>query len=91
MLALHRNLIGEGSHRRLSSSVRLEIQVSAQSCQAIVIERLPSGVFADPFELQHLVQRKGIRSIVLIFFFSFLFLKILCVQMALCFLGWLLF
>lgn len=58
MLALHRNLIGEGSHRRLSSSIRLEIQVSAQSCQAIVIERLPSGVFADPFELQHLVQRK---------------------------------
>ncbi|KAI3863927.1 hypothetical protein MKW98_031519 [Papaver atlanticum] len=26
-------------------------------CEAVVIERLPSGVFADPFELQHLVQR----------------------------------
>lgn len=25
-------------------------------CKAIVIERLPSGVFADPFELQHLTQ-----------------------------------
>lgn len=58
MLALHRNLIGEGSHRRLSSTIRFEVGKSAQSCQAIVIERLPSGVFADPFELQHLVQRK---------------------------------
>ncbi|MCL7027036.1 hypothetical protein MKW94_026158 [Papaver nudicaule] len=61
---LHRNLIGEGSHRRLFSSLRVSIQphttiseLPEHFCDAIVIERLPSGVFADPFELQHLVQR----------------------------------
>ncbi|KAK2976388.1 hypothetical protein RJ640_017804 [Escallonia rubra] len=59
----HRHLIGEGSHRRLSSSIRLEIQpgskftLPAHFCDAIVVEILPSGVFADPFELQHLLQR----------------------------------
>lgn len=51
--------MGEGSHRRLSSSIRLESEHSLQSCEGIIIEKLPSGVFADPFELQHLVHRKG--------------------------------
>ncbi|KAK6146456.1 hypothetical protein DH2020_020325 [Rehmannia glutinosa] len=60
---LHRNVAGEGSHRRLSSSIRFKLQrklkpkLTAYSCEVIIIERLPSGVFADPFELQHLVQR----------------------------------
>ncbi|KAI3937203.1 hypothetical protein MKW92_053154 [Papaver armeniacum] len=61
---LHRDLIGEGSHRRLFSSLRVSIQphttiseLPEHFCEAVVIERLPSGVFADPFELQHLVQR----------------------------------
>ncbi|MCL7027967.1 hypothetical protein MKW94_003573 [Papaver nudicaule] len=61
---LHRDLIGEGSHRRLFSSLRVSIQpdttvseLPAHFCEAVVTERLPSGVFADPFELQHLVQR----------------------------------
>ncbi|KAL2518329.1 hypothetical protein Adt_14576 [Abeliophyllum distichum] len=63
LLAVHRNLIGEGSHRQLSSSIRIKMQgesaskLPAQSCQVIMVERLPSGVFADPFQLQHLVQR----------------------------------
>ncbi|KAL2539008.1 phosphatidylinositol-glycan biosynthesis class X protein [Forsythia ovata] len=63
LLSVHRNLIGEGSHRQLSSSIRIKMQgeskfkLPAQSCQVIIVERLPSGVFADPFELQHLVQR----------------------------------
>lgn len=63
---LHRNVTGEGSHRRLSSSIRfkrnpeLKNVLISQSCELIIIERLPSGVFADPFELQHLVQRNGI-------------------------------
>ncbi|KAL2545420.1 phosphatidylinositol-glycan biosynthesis class X protein [Forsythia ovata] len=63
LLAVHRNLIGEGSHRQLSSSIIIKMQgesaskLSAQSCQVIMVERLPSGVFADPFQLQHLVQR----------------------------------
>lgn len=64
---LHRNVTGEGSHRHLSSSIRFKLQhelkselTAAHSCEVIIIERLPSGVFADPFELQHLVQRGGI-------------------------------
>lgn len=63
---LQRNLIGEGSHRHLSTSIKFQTQptnsVSEQissSCQLIIVERLPSGVFADPFELEHLVQRGG--------------------------------
>ncbi|KAL8530550.1 hypothetical protein ACS0TY_007549 [Phlomoides rotata] len=60
---LHRNVAGEGSHRHLSSSIRFKLphelkpELIAHSCEVIIIERLPSGVFADPFELQHLVQR----------------------------------
>ncbi|XP_075104862.1 uncharacterized protein LOC107783125 [Nicotiana tabacum] len=65
--ALHRNLIGEGSHRRLSSSLRLKMSSESvsrppKSCEVIIVERLPSGVFADPFELQHLVQRGVLRE-----------------------------
>ncbi|KAG2680318.1 hypothetical protein I3760_11G094700 [Carya illinoinensis] len=62
---LQQNLIGEGSHRLLSSSIRLNIEpksltkLPTHSCEVILIERLPIGVFADPFELQHLLQRGG--------------------------------
>ncbi|XP_047342690.1 phosphatidylinositol-glycan biosynthesis class X protein [Impatiens glandulifera] len=58
--ALERDLIGEGSHRQLSSSIHLDIQLTKQIKQfweIIVLERLPSGIFADPFELQHLLSR----------------------------------
>lgn len=57
-----RHLIGEGSHRRLSSSIGFKIQPESLSeltlhfCEVIIVERLPYGVFADPFELQHLIQ-----------------------------------
>nr|XP_043627483.1 uncharacterized protein LOC122599089 isoform X2 [Erigeron canadensis] len=60
---LQRQLIGEGSHRRLTSSIRIEIQPEVLSkspslfCESILVERLPFGVFADPFELEHLTQR----------------------------------
>lgn len=60
-----RALIGDGSHRHLSSSIRFNIQLELIAelpihfCQAIIIEKLPSGIFADPFELQHLLQRGG--------------------------------
>ncbi|XP_028754637.1 phosphatidylinositol-glycan biosynthesis class X protein-like [Neltuma alba] len=67
---LERNLVGEGSHRHLSTSIKFQTQptnsVSERinySCQLIIIERLPSGVFADPFELQHLVQRRVFHDI----------------------------
>ncbi|KAF4350283.1 hypothetical protein G4B88_026954 [Cannabis sativa] len=64
LLSIERKLIGEGSHRHLSSSMRISnlpavsiANISFDSCGIIFIERLPSGVFADPFELQHLLQR----------------------------------
>lgn len=59
----HRRLIGEGSHRRLSTSIRFDInqepvsKLPAHYCEAIIVEKLPSGVFADPFELQDLLHR----------------------------------
>lgn len=62
---LLRNLIGEGSHRNLLSSIRFYVDPESLSrlpfhkCELIVIERLPSGIFADPFELQHLHQHGG--------------------------------
>ncbi|KAL6348629.1 hypothetical protein AAG906_016155 [Vitis piasezkii] len=58
-----RSLIGDGSHRHLSSSFRFNIQseliaeLPIHFCEAIIIEKLPYGIFADPFELQHLLQR----------------------------------
>ncbi|GFQ06781.1 phosphatidylinositol-glycan biosynthesis class x protein, partial [Phtheirospermum japonicum] len=60
---LRRDVTGEGSHRHLSSSIRFKLQhkliseLTAHSCEVIIIERLPNGVFADPFELHHLVER----------------------------------
>lgn len=62
---LHRRLIGEGSHRRLSTSIRFDICQESVSklpdhyCEAIIVEKLPAGVFADPFELQDLLHRGG--------------------------------
>ncbi|KAG5524226.1 hypothetical protein RHGRI_031032 [Rhododendron griersonianum] len=60
---LQHYLTGEGSHRHLSSSIKLSGQLESKAelprhtCKAIIIEKLPSGIFADPFELQHLLQR----------------------------------
>uniref|UniRef100_A0A1D1XTP2 Phosphatidylinositol-glycan biosynthesis class X protein n=1 Tax=Anthurium amnicola TaxID=1678845 RepID=A0A1D1XTP2_9ARAE len=60
---LKRHLVGEGSHRRLISSLRFDIHsdgiswLDAYYCEAVLIESLPTGVFADTFELQHLVHR----------------------------------
>ncbi|KAF7138680.1 hypothetical protein RHSIM_Rhsim07G0130800 [Rhododendron simsii] len=65
---LKRYLIGEGSHRRLLSSIGLNIEpvsvaeLPRNLCKVISIERLPYGVFADPFELQHLLQRGVLRD-----------------------------
>ncbi|XWS49283.1 hypothetical protein CRYUN_Cryun13aG0150600 [Craigia yunnanensis] len=66
---LELSLIGEGSHRHLSSSIRLQIEAEsipklpAHFCEVIIIQRLPLGVFADPFELQHLHERKVFKDI----------------------------
>ncbi|KAK7360934.1 hypothetical protein VNO77_02952 [Canavalia gladiata] len=70
---LKRKLIGEGSHRSVSTLIKFQTQQSkylsellSYSCEFIIIERLPSGVFSDPFELQHLVQR-GVFSDIAVF------------------------
>ncbi|KAL6986240.1 hypothetical protein U1Q18_019607 [Sarracenia purpurea var. burkii] len=61
--SLQRHLIGEGSHRCLSSSIRLRLhlesiaELSRHFCKIIILEKLPLGVFADPFELQRLLHR----------------------------------
>jgi hypothetical protein len=61
---LHQSLEGEGSHRRLISKLKVEVDSDFSStfldrfhCELVIIESL-SGVFADPFELQRLVKRK---------------------------------
>lgn len=65
ILNLDRKLNGEGSHRRIISTLRflnlsdINSLVGTQECEAVIIERLPDGIFADPFELQHLVNHKG--------------------------------
>ncbi|KAM0857343.1 hypothetical protein ACQ4PT_048533 [Festuca glaucescens] len=62
---VHRQLVGEGSHRRLVYSVKfgnckdaMEKFLDGYDANLVIIEKLPSGVFADPFELQHFVERK---------------------------------
>ncbi|XP_020086549.1 uncharacterized protein LOC109708971 [Ananas comosus] len=62
---LQRKLVGEGSHRNLVSTLRfidcsdaMPNFLNSYDCEAVIIERLPRGVFADPFELQHLVNRR---------------------------------
>lgn len=66
LAVLKRNLVGEGSHRSVSTLIELYSphsksfsELLSYSCEFIIIERLPSGVFADPFELQRLAQRGG--------------------------------
>lgn len=62
---LDRHLTGEGSHRSLFTSIRISVdeEFAAKSlfsfCEAVLVERLPSGVFADPFELQRVRDRGG--------------------------------
>ncbi|KAJ1266173.1 hypothetical protein BS78_08G130900 [Paspalum vaginatum] len=63
---LQRQLVGEGSHRRLVYSVEfggacrgaMVNFLDGYDAHLVIIEKLPNGVFADPFELQHFVERK---------------------------------
>ncbi|KAE8657236.1 Syntaxin/t-SNARE family protein [Hibiscus syriacus] len=63
------SLNGEGSHRQLSLSIRLQTgeesipELPPHKCEVIVIQRLPLGVFADPFELQNLHKRMGLKNV----------------------------
>ncbi|KAF8027169.1 hypothetical protein BT93_E0169 [Corymbia citriodora subsp. variegata] len=69
---LDRHLTGEGSHRSLFTSFRISVdeEFAAKSpfrfYQVVLVERLPSGVFADPFELQH-IQDRGVYGEVAVF------------------------
>ncbi|GMJ00239.1 hypothetical protein like AT5G46850 [Hibiscus trionum] len=62
------SLVGEGSHRQLSLSIGLQTgaesipELPSHVCEVIIIQRLPLGVFADPFELQSLQKRMGFRN-----------------------------
>jgi GPI mannosyltransferase 1 subunit X len=67
---LHRELVGEGSHRRLIYSMKFGACQDAMvsfldnyDSHLVMIEKLPNGVFADPFELQHFIERKGENQI----------------------------
>ncbi|KAK9120514.1 hypothetical protein Syun_018131 [Stephania yunnanensis] len=69
--SLQHDLIGEGSHRRLHTSLKLHTErekiaseLSKHVCRVVAVQRLPNGVFADPFELQHLVQRRVVGDAV---------------------------
>lgn len=62
---LRRQLVGEGSHRHLVYSMKFDDGQDAMvnflddyDANLVIIEKLPDGVFADPFELQHFVERK---------------------------------
>lgn len=62
---LRRQLVGKGSHRRLVYSVDFGAHEGAMvnfldhyDAHLVIFEKLPDGVFADPFELQHFVERK---------------------------------
>ncbi|KAG7536148.1 Glycosylphosphatidylinositol-mannosyltransferase I PIG-X/PBN1 [Arabidopsis suecica] len=59
-LIQYRNITGEGSHRNLLTSIKLQLLHHAESefRELVIVERLPLGVFSDPFELQSLQQRR---------------------------------
>ncbi|XP_010481403.1 PREDICTED: phosphatidylinositol-glycan biosynthesis class X protein-like isoform X1 [Camelina sativa] len=58
-LIQHRNVTGEGSHRNLLTSIKLlPFYSESKLHELVILERLPLGVFADPFELQSLQQRR---------------------------------
>lgn len=68
MIDLQRILIGKGAHRQLSSSMKFKYQQNYSGelnhpfCEIVMMERLPSGIFADPFELQRVVHHGGLSA-----------------------------
>ncbi|WZZ02157.1 hypothetical protein YC2023_074485 [Brassica napus] len=57
----HREVTGEGSHRHLLTTIKLLRQSHLH--ELVIVERLPLGVFADPFELQSLQQRRAFSDV----------------------------
>jgi hypothetical protein len=63
---IERALIGKGSHRVVQSTLILSgpagsAETLHDGCQLRLLERLPSGVFADQFELQGIQRRGGMH------------------------------
>lgn len=56
----HREVAGEGSHRHLLTTIGLR---QSHLHELVIVERLPLGVFADPFELQSLQQRRAFSDV----------------------------
>jgi len=62
---LERTLVGNGAHRTLQSVVTVAlhsghtIESQQPHCYLRILERLPTGVFADQYELQGLRRRGG--------------------------------
>jgi hypothetical protein len=67
---VERTLVGNGAHRTLQSVVTVALQsrrtIESQQphCYLRILERLPTGVFADQYELQGLRRRGGNLSVV---------------------------
>ncbi|CAN6875527.1 unnamed protein product [Brassica oleracea] len=60
----HRDVTGEGSHRHLLTTIKLRsFHSQSHLHKLVIVERLPLGVFADPFELQSLQQRRAFRDV----------------------------
>ncbi|KAF3485137.1 hypothetical protein F2Q69_00055471 [Brassica cretica] len=60
----HRDVTGEGSHRHLLTTIKLRsFHSQSHLHELVIVERLPLGVFADPFELQSLQQRRAFRDV----------------------------
>lgn len=60
---IQRTLVGNGAHRLVKSVVTISgpsssVEGSHKSCHLRLLEWLPTGVFADQFELQG-IQRRG--------------------------------
>lgn len=63
---IQRTLVGSGAHRVLHSTLTLSgPQTLGDGCHLRLVERLPTGVFADQFELQG-IQRRGGTILVLL-------------------------
>lgn len=63
---LRRQLVGEGSHRRIVYYMDFGACEGAMvnfldryDAHLVIFEKLPDGVFADPFELYHFVELRG--------------------------------
>jgi len=62
-----RRLVGSGAHRTLISVVTVSassglVQRRSETCRLRLVERLPTGIYADQFELQGIQRRGGILA-----------------------------